>query len=267
MRMPALTLLLFLLGATLPAAAAVAGGQSAFTVRQLDDLVFHQHPGAALPLDTPLVDEEGRAVKLGAFFGARPVVVVLDYLHCQTLCGFVLSNLVGALDRVPLAAGKDYEVLAISIDPRDTPAQSRAARTQYLARATHPGGWHFLTGTDDAVQQIAAAVGFPYLYDAAADQYAHPAGFAIAAPNGTIARYILGVDYAPLDVRLALTEAARGAISTPATELLLLCYCYDPVTGRYSAQINAAMRVLGGATALGLAIMILRLSGVRLRRG
>lgn len=264
MKMPALLLLLFLLGAAGPAAAA---GQSAFTVRQLDDLVFHQHPGAALPLDTPLVDEDGHTIKLGAFFGARPVVIVLDYLHCQTLCGFVLSNLVGTLDRVPLAAGKDYDVLAISIDPRDTPAQSRAARAQYLARASHPGGWHFLTGTDAAVQRIAAAIGFPYLYDAAADQYAHPAGFAIAAPDGTIARYILGVDYAPLDVRLGLTEAARGAISTPATELLLLCYCYDPATGRYSAQINAAMRVLGGATALGLAIMILRLSGVRLRRG
>jgi protein SCO1/2 len=262
--MLALTLLLVLVGAASPAAAA---GQAAFTVRQLDDLVFHQHPGAALPLETPLVDENGHTVKLGAFFGARPVVVVLDYLHCKTLCGFVLSNLAGALDHVPLAAGQDYEVVAISIDPRDTPAQARAARAQYLARATHPGGWHFLTGTDDAVRQIAATVGFPYLYDAAADQYAHPAGFAIAAPDGTIARYILGVDYAPLDLRLALTEAARGTISTPATDLLLLCYCYDPVTGRYSAQINAAMRVLGGATALGLAIMILRLSGVRLRRG
>ncbi|HEY3917251.1 MAG TPA: SCO family protein [Stellaceae bacterium] len=255
--------LLLLLATVAPAAA----GQSAFTVRQLDDLVFHQHPGATLPLGTPLVDEDGRSVKLGAFFGTRPVVVVLDYLHCQTLCGFVLSNLVGALDHVPLAAGKDFEVLAISIDPRETPADSRAARAQYLARTAHPGGWHFLTGTDDAVHRIAATVGFPYLYDAAADQYAHPAGFAVAAPDGTIARYILGVDYPPLDLRLALTEAARGAISTPATDLLLLCYCYDPATGRYSAEINTAMRILGGATALGLAAMLLRLSGVRLRRG
>jgi protein SCO1/2 len=244
-----------------------AGGQSAFTVRQLDDLVFHQHLGASLPLDTPLRDEDGRTVALGTFFGTRPVVLVLDYLHCKTLCGFVLSDLVQSLERVPLAAGKDFEVLAISIDPHDTPADSRAARTQYLAHTAHPAGWHFLTGDDADIHRLGAAIGFPYLYDADADQYAHPAGITIAAPNGSIARYILGVDYAPLDLRLALTEAAQGAISTPATALLLLCYCYDPATGRYSAQINTAMRILAGASALGIAGMIMRLSGVRLWRG
>jgi protein SCO1/2 len=206
-------------------------------------------------------------VRLGSFFGQRPVLLVLDYLHCKTLCGFVLSDLVQSLDRVPLAAGRDFDVLAISIDPHDGPADSRAARAQYLARATHADGWHFLTGEEADIRRIADAVGFPYLYDADADQYAHPAGITIAAPNGSIARYILGVDYAPLDLRLALTEAAQGAISTPATALLLLCYCYDPATGRYTSQINAAMRVLGGATVLGIAGMIARLSGFRLRRG
>jgi protein SCO1 len=248
------------------ASAAHAGGQSAFTVRQLDDLAFHQHLGAALPLDTPLRDEEGRTVSLGSFFGQRPVVLVLDYLHCKTLCGFVLSDLVQSLDRVPLTAGRDFDVLAISIDPHDGPAESRAARTQYLARTAHPGGWHFLTADEADIRRIADAVGFPYLYDAEADQYAHPAGITIAAPTGTVARYILGVDYAPLDLRLALTEAAQGAISTPATALLLLCYCYDPASGRYTAQINTAMRVLGGATVIGIAGMIAHLSGFRLRR-
>lgn len=259
-------LFLLLLG-LICTAAVPAAAQSPFTVGQLDDLVFHQHPGAALPLDTALVDESGRTVQLGSFFGHRPVVLVLDYLHCKTLCGFVLSDLVQGLDHVPLTAGKDFDVLAISIDPRETPADSQAARAQYLSRTAHPGGWHFLTGTDKAVRRIADAVGFPYVYDAAADQYAHPAGVTIATPGGTIARYILGVDYAPLDLRLALTEAGRGAISTPATDLLLLCYCYDPATGRYSAQINTIMRVLGGVTALGLGAMLLRLSGVKLRRG
>jgi protein SCO1/2 len=249
------------------AGAAHAGGQSPYTVSQLDDLAFHQHLGAPLPLDTPLRDEDGRNVTLGTFFGHdRPVVLVLDYLHCKTLCGFVLSDLVRSLDHVPLAAGKDFDVLAISIDPHDGPADSRAARARYLARTAHPGGWHFLTGNDADIHRIAAAVGFPYLYDADADQYAHPAGITVAAPTGTVARYILGVDYAPLDLRLALTEAAHGAISTPATALLLLCYCYDPATGRYSAQINTAMRILGGATVIGIAGMIARLSGVRLWR-
>jgi protein SCO1/2 len=265
----ALLLLLLLAGAApAAAAAAAAAAQSAFTANQLEALTFHQHPGAGLPLDTLLIDESGNPVRLGSYFKARPVILVLDYLHCKTLCGFVLSDLARTLGEVPLAPGKDFEVLAISIDPRDTPADSRAARAKYLARTGGAGGgWHFLTGSDTEVHRIAAAVGFPYLYDASAEQYAHPAGITIVAPNGKIARYILGLDYRPLDLRLALTEASRGAISSPATDLLLLCYCYDPATGRYSAQIDLAMRLLGGATVLGLGATILRLSGVRLRRG
>ena len=251
----------------LVAIAAPAAAQSPFTTGQLSDLAFHQHPGATLPLDTPLIDESGRQVALGSFFGHdRPVVLVLDYLHCKTLCGFVLADLVRSVAQVPLTPGKDFDVLAISIDPHDTPADSRAAHAQYLARSPEAGGWHFLTGSAKAVRRIADTVGFPYLYDKAADQYAHPAGITIVSPDGRIARYLLGVTYAPLDLRLALTEAGRGAISTPATTLLLLCYCYDPATGRYSAQINTAMRILGGATVLGLGYMVLRLSGVKLRR-
>jgi protein SCO1 len=238
-------------------------GHSAFTTAQLDALAFQQHPGAALPLDTPLVDENGRTISLGAFFGQRPVLIVMDYLHCETLCGFVLANLVRSLDNVPLQGGEDYEVLAISIDPRDTPAAARAAREQYLARAQRPGGWHFLTGSEQAVARIAAAIGFPYRYDADADQFAHPAGVTVAAPDGTIARYILGLDYRPLDLRLALTEAARGTISTPATSLLLLCYCYDPETGRYSAPIAMTMRGLAAMTVLGIAAFLWRLSRAR----
>jgi len=262
MRRRVLAWLTLLLAAATPAAAQ----QSSFTTSQLADLAFHQHPGARLPLDTALTDESGQTVTLSAFFADRPVVVVLDYLHCKTLCGFVLDDLVRTTALVPLTPGRDYEVLAISIDPRETPADSRAARAKYLAQTAHPGGWHFLTGSAAAVHRIADVIGFPYLYDAAADQYAHPAGITVAAPDGRIARYLLGVDYAPLDLRLALTEAGRGAISTPATALLLLCYCYDPATGRYSAQIATAMRILGGATVLGLGYMILRLSHVRLRR-
>jgi protein SCO1/2 len=258
----AIAVLMLLLAATMP----VAAQQSSFTTSQLADLSFHQHPGTALPLDTTLTDESGKTVTLGSFFTNRPVVVVLDYLHCKTLCGFVLNDLVRATVQVPLTPGRDYDIVAISIDPHDTPADSRAARDQYLARTSHPGGWHFLTGSDASVRHIADTIGFPYLYDASADQYAHPAGITIASPDGRIARYLLGVDYPPLDLRLALTEAAHGTISSPATALLLLCYCYDPATGRYSAQINTALRILGGATVLGIGFMVLRLSGVSLHR-
>lgn len=237
--------------------------QSAFTQAQLDALIFRQHPGAHLPLGATLVDEDGNTVKLGQFFDGRPVVLVLEYLHCRTLCGFVLADLEKALRHVPLTAGRDYQVVAISIDPHDTSADARAARAKYLRRYPDGRGWHFLTGNDATIRQIADAVGFPYRYDAGADQYAHPAGVTVVTADGTIARYILGLDYVPVDLRLALTEAGRGAISTPTADLLLLCYCYDPAVGRYSARINTIMQVLGGATVIALAGILVGLSRQR----
>lgn len=241
--------------------------QAAFTAQQLADLSFRQHPGAPLPLDAALLDEHGRTVRLGTFFSGKPVILVLDYLHCKTLCGFVLGNLAQSLAQVPLVAGKDFAVVALSIDPRETPADARTAKAHYLARDRDAtgAGWHFLTGAAGDVQRVADAVGFPYRYDKGADQFAHPAGFAVAAPDGTIARYVLGVDYAPLDLRLALAEAGRGTISSPVNDLLLLCYCYDPETGRYGPAIGNAMRLAGGLTVLALVAMVVRLG--RSRRG
>lgn len=253
----------FALVVSLLSTANPAAAQSAFTQAQLGALTFHQHPGARLPLGATLVDENGHTVKLGRFFDGRPVVLVLEYLHCRSLCGFVLADLEQALGRVPLTAGRDYQVVAISIDPHDTAADARAARAKYLRRDPGGRGWHFLTGNDAAIRQIADTVGFPYRYDSDADQYAHPAGITVVAPDGTIARYILGLAYVPLDLRLALTEAGRGVISTPTADLLLLCYCYDPATGRYSARINTIMQVLGGATVIALAGTFVGLSRQR----
>jgi protein SCO1 len=240
---------------------------SAFTAQQLADLSFRQHPGAALPLDAALMDEEGRRVRLGDFFSGKPVILVLDYLHCKTLCGFVLGNLTRTAARVRRDAGADFSVVALSIDPRETPADARAARAQYRVRRldADDGAWHFLTGSADEVRRVADAVGFPYRYDEAADQFAHPAGFVVAAPNGTVARYILGIDYAPLDLRLAVAEAGRGTISSPVNDLLLLCYCYDPASGRYGPAIGNVLRVAGGLTVVGIMAMIGHL--MRTRRG
>jgi protein SCO1/2 len=246
-------------------AASPSFAQSPFTQDQLAALSFRQHPGARLPRDAALLDEEGRPVRLGDFFSGKPVILVLDYLRCRTLCGFVLGGLAQSLARVPLESGRDFSVVTLSIDPRDTPADARTARTQYLARYGRPGaaGWHFLTGDAGTVRRIADTVGFPYRLDAAAAQYAHPAGFTVAAPDATIARYILGFDYAPLDLRLALTEAGRGRISSPVTNLLLLCYCYDPASGRYDIAVGNAMRIAGGLTVLALIGMVVLLA----RRG
>jgi protein SCO1/2 len=220
----------------------------------LASLAFTPHPGSRLPLATPLVDEDGKPVRLGQFFGDKPAVLVLDYLTCKTLCGATLGNLARALDTLPEDAGRDFAVVVVSIDPRDTPEAAREAKARDLGPYRHAGaarGWHFLTGPASATRAVADAVGFPYRYDAAIDQYAHPAGIVVAAPDGTIARYLLGVDYAPLALRLALAESGKGRVIATVSHLLLLCYGYDPQPGRYTPLIETTLVALnlGGALA------------------
>lgn len=228
------------------------------------ELRFQQHPGSNLPLTARFRDASGQAVRLAEFFNNKPVVIVLDYMRCRGLCGVVLRDTAHALSAVPLTAGRDYEVLAISIDPRDTPQDAANLGREYFPNAGRAvPGWHFLTGDRLQIAAVASAVGFPFRYDPQIDQYAHPAGVTIATPNGTIARYVLGVGYRPLDMRLALSEAARGAISSPVADLLLLCYCYDPGTGRYSFAITNLTRALCIGTVLGLGLWLMRLSRPR----
>ena len=224
-------------------------------------LRFQQHPGAPLPLGTHFRDAGGQLVRLADFFKEKPVVIVLEYMRCRNLCGVVIRDTVHALASVPLTAGRDYEVVAISIDPRDTPQDAVRTRREYFPQSSQPvPGWHFLTGDRSNIEAVAQTVGFPFRYDPQIDQYAHPAGVTIATPAGKIARYVLGVGYRPLDIRLALSEAARGTISSAVTDLLLLCYCYDPGTGRYSFVINNIIRVLCIGIALGLGMLVLRLA-------
>jgi protein SCO1/2 len=221
-----------------------ADARSRLSPEDLAGLGFVQHAGTALPLDTVLRDEDGSDVRLGRFFGEKPVVLVLDYLGCKTLCGLVLGNLAASLAALPQDA-PDYSVVAVSIDPRDTPAAADAAK----ARLRRAASWHFLTGTESSVRRLAASVGFPYRYDASIDQYAHPAGFVVATPQGTIARYVLGIDYAVPVLASALTAARQGQVSSFAQRLLLLCYGYDPQTGRYTGMIEAAAVLLNLAGA------------------
>lgn len=239
--------------------AAPALGHSSLPSGLLSELAFHQHPGAALPLEARLLDETGRSVRLGQFFHGEPVILVLEYLRCRDLCSYVLRDTAAALQRVPLVPGRDYEVIALSIDPREGPADARAARAMDLPGA-RSAGWHFLTGGAPEIRAVAQAVGFSYRYDPAIDQFAHPAGIIVATPAGTVARYLFGVTYRPLDLRLALAEAGRGHISSPVADLLLLCYCYDPGTGRYSFAIRNATRALCGVTLLGLGAMLFGLA-------
>lgn len=206
------------------------------------DFAFRPHPGAHLPLNLDFVDEQGQMVSLRQFFTGAPVVLVLDYLRCRTLCGLTLDQLVGGLDALPLVAGRDVQVVVISIDPRDQPADVEAAKVKYLAAYHHSsgnGGWHFLVGRPSTVRQVADVIGFPYRYEAALDQYIHPAGFVVVARDGTVSRYLLGIGTQARDLRQALADAAQGKTVGWMTRLLLLCHGDTP-PGRYSLPIEGA---------------------------
>jgi protein SCO1/2 len=234
---------------------------------QLSEYAFQPHSGAHLPLAAAFVDEEGRPVLLGRFFAGKPVVLVLNYLRCKTLCGLTLDNLVAAFDGLPLDTGRDFQVVVVSIDPRDTPADLAAAKVKSLGAYHHrrdDDGWHFLTGTQPAVRNVADAVGFPYRYEPALGQYIHPAGFVVAAPDGTISQYLLGVDTRSADLRAALTAAAQGKTVNVVERLLLLCHGKDPKLGRYSLTIEAAFIIANlMAMAGGVAVFVV----IRRRRG
>jgi protein SCO1/2 len=197
-------------------------------------------------LASEFVDEQGRAVPLGRFFVGKPVVLVLDYLRCKTLCGLTLENLAAGLGSLPLDAGRDFQVVLISIDPSDKPADVAVAKAKYLDiyhRPAGDGGWHFLTGPQPAVERVADTVGFPYRYEPALDQYIHPAGFVVAAPDGSISRYLLGVNPQAAELESALNDAAHGKAVGLVTRLLLLCHGDTPQLGRYSLAIEGAFVV------------------------
>jgi len=231
------------------------------------DLAFRPHPGARLPLAAVLTDEDGRTVPLQTFFKKTPVVLVLDYLRCTSLCGVTLRNLVGALNRLPLVAGRDYQVVAISIDPRDKPADAAAARAKYTALLDQAGGaagLHFLTGSQAAVRQIADTVGFPYRYDRLLDAYLHPAGFVIASPDGKISRYVEGVAVTDQGLIGAFADAQQDKSIGPVERIVLFCHIRGAPLGRFTVPVLAAFMladIVAGFGALAIFVAIRRRSG------
>jgi len=252
---------LWAVGLTLPNLSQPAAADS-----DLAALAFRPHAGAQLPLNTTLVDEAGRSVALGAFFNKSPVIVVLDYLRCTSLCGVTLRNLVGTLDKLPLEAGRDYQLVAISIDPRDTPAAAAAARAKYAALFDRPGaerGLHFLTASESASRAIAGTVGFPYRYDSLLDAYLHPAGFIIASPDALISRYVEGISIAPGDLVGALADAELDKSQDPLTRLVLLCHVQGAPLGRFTVPVLAAFTAANLAAGF---FLIVHFAAIRRRR-
>jgi protein SCO1/2 len=248
-----------LLGFLATPAARADSPNAAALPKALEGVGFDQRLGELLPLDLELRDEDGRGVELGAFFGERPVVLALVYYECPMLCTLVLNGLTGALKGVGLEAGKDFEVVVVSFDPRETPELARAKKAAYLDRYGRPEtapAWHFLTGSPAAIERLTAAAGFRYAWDEAAEQFAHPSGILTATPEGRISRYLFGTDFAPRDLRLALVESAGGRIGTRTDQVLLYCYHYDPATGRYSAAVMNLVRAGALATVASLALVI-----------
>jgi protein SCO1/2 len=212
--------------------------------------------GARWPGDVVLRDEAGAAASLGEFINGKPAVVLFSYFNCSMLCPVLLEGVARSLKAVSLNLGSDFALVVISIDPRDGPAEARQKKQEFVKRYPGSGavsGWHFLTGDKAGIERITEAAGFGYGYDATTQQYAHPAALFVLTAEAKLARVLYGVEPAPRDLRLALVEASSGRIGTAADQLLLYCYHYDPLTGKYGSIIMGAIRISGLATLLTLA--------------
>jgi protein SCO1/2 len=231
----------------------------------LQNVGIEQHLEEQIP-NLTFRDETGRAVRLGDYFGKRPMILNLVYYQCPMLCGEVLSGLESALRVLKFDVGKEFDVLTLSFDPHETSEMASAKKAEYLKRYGRSGaaaGWHFLTGPQESIDAVTGAAGFQYQYDARTGQFAHATAIMVLTPEGKIAQYFYGVEYAPKDLRLALVQASENKIGTVVDQLLLYCYHYDPATGKYGAIISRVLQISAAATILVLSILI----AVLFRRG
>ncbi len=221
----------------------------------LRDVGLDQRLNEQAPLDLSFRDEVGRAVRLRDYFGKKPVVLSLVYYECPMLCTMVLNGLLRSLRAIRFDAGNQFQVVIVSIDPRETPAIAAAKKETYLGQYRRAGaseGWHFLTGAEPEIQQLARAVGFRYAYDPKTGQYAHASGVIVLTPEGKLSRYFYGIEYSARDLRLGLVEASANKIGSAVDQVLLFCYHYDPLTGKYGLIIMNLLRAAGVATVLAL---------------
>ncbi|MEO7653205.1 MAG: SCO family protein [Bryobacteraceae bacterium] len=233
---------------------------AAFQPPGLKDIGIDQKLNGQLPLDLTFRDETGRALKLGEYFGTKPVIIAPVYYDCPMLCTEILNGLVKSLRAVTLNAGEQFEVIAVSFDPAETPPLALKKKVTYVKRYARKGpgdGWHFLTGDEASIKLLTNALGFRYAYDPKTKQFSHASGIMVATPAGKISRYLYGIDYAPRDVRLGLVEASENRIGTAVDQLMLFCFHYDPATGKYSAIALNILRLAAAATVLVLGSFLL----------
>jgi protein SCO1 len=240
----------------------------------VSEVGFDQKLGAQLPLELHFQDESGRGVRLGDLLRRRPVILAPVYYRCPMLCNQLLNGLARSLKPVSLDAGKDFDVVAFSINPDERAALASPKKTALLERYDRPGteaGWHFLTGDQASIESLARAIGFRYTFNPRTKLYAHAAGMVIVTPDGRIARYFYGIEFSPKDLQIELERARAGRVGNPIGRLLLLCYEYDAATGKYTLSILRLIRVLGTTTAVALGgfllVMFRRESNERRAKG
>jgi protein SCO1 len=249
-----------LLCLTLPAFANPAPTEQPIP-KPLEGIGIDARLGTQVPMDLPFVDQDGKAVKLRDYARpGRPIILTLNYYSCPTLCSFLLTGLMRGLKGVTFTPGNEYQVVTVSIDPKEGPKLAAPKRRTYLdvlGKQATPDAWPFLTGTEADIKRLSDAVGFRFRWDDQTKQWAHSAGIFVLTPDGLLSQVLYGIEFAPRDLRLALVEASRGAIGTPVDRLLLFCYHYDPSTRSYSPTAMGIMRIGGVLTLIVLGILLL----------
>jgi protein SCO1/2 len=240
--------------------ALVADGNAGLSQNELKRVGYDQHLGQQISRGLIFQESDKQSVALGELFNSKPTLLVLGYYHCPMLCTVINDGLIGSLQELRLNVGRDFNIISASIDPNETPAMAAAKKREYLQRYGRPNaaaGWHFLTGNKETIAQLANEAGFRFRYDSATHEYAHPSGFIVLTPTGRVSRYFFGVNFDPKELRASLVAASRGEQGSVIKQLILLCFHYNPLTGKYGALILNGLRVASVVTVLILAAWII----------
>ncbi|HLX69386.1 MAG TPA: SCO family protein [Verrucomicrobiae bacterium] len=252
-------------------AAALPLMAQSLTDDQLSRISFDQMLNAQISLNLPFRDEDGKTVTLRDYFGQKPVVLVLGYYECPMLCTLTFNGMVESMNDMKWSIGNQFNVVHVSINPNETPELAAAKKQTYLQRYGRSGaaaGWHFLTGDEANIRKLADEIGFHYAYDPTVKQYAHPSGLVILTPEGKVSKYFFGVSFSAPELFAALQNATGRQIGSPIERLVLLCFHYSPIKGKYGALIMATLRVLAAVTVVGMAwFAIVAFGRERKRRG